>query len=253
MNASANAPGSGDKDLKTEAKAAGDKAAEHASDTAARLREKAAEAASAARAEAEEHVDEARGQAASEVDKIADALRKAAHDLHDGSPQARVIGQVAEGLADAAETFRSKDLAEVGHDITDLARRNPMMFLGGAALLGFAVTRFVRASSRRGTTDSFGRSMDRGRDYARSGPQMYRGDTTAPRDYSRSGASGSGSMPGSAAGSTGSAQGTAPGSTGASGTGAGSPGATKTAGTSGMGSSTGSTGPATGPGTGDRT
>lgn len=246
MNASENSPGSGDKDLKTEARAAGDKAAEHASETASRLREKAAEAASAARAEAEEQVDEARGKAAGEVDKVADALRKAAHDLRDGSPQARVIGQVAEGLADAAETFRTKDLVEVGHDITDLARRNPVMFLGGAALLGFAATRFVRASSRRGTGDTFARHRGDDRDYGRSGPQMYRGDATAPRDYTRPGASGSGSMPGSAAGSTGSPQGATSGSSGPSGaSGMGGSGTTP--------STRPATGPATGPGTGDRT
>jgi hypothetical protein len=32
-------------------------------------------------------------------------------------------------------------------DISDYARRNPLVFLGGAALVGFALTRFAKATS----------------------------------------------------------------------------------------------------------
>ena len=44
--------------------------------------------------------------------------------------------------------MRDKDLGEVAGDVSDFARRNPLAFLGGAALLGFAGTRIARASER---------------------------------------------------------------------------------------------------------
>lgn len=111
------------------------------------IREKASEAAAAARDHAAERADSAKNSVAREVDDVASALRTAADQLRSGTPQARTFGRMAEGLADASESLRDKDLVEMTHELNDFARRNPLAFLGGAALLGFAATRFARATA----------------------------------------------------------------------------------------------------------
>lgn len=139
-----------------------EKAAKEASETTRtigdELRGKSSEAAQAAkdaaRTQAERLRSEAylrgetyRDQAADETDKVASALRRASADLNAGSPQERFVGQVAEGVADAADRMRGMTLDDAARETTAFARRHPAAFLGGAALLGFAVARFLKASS----------------------------------------------------------------------------------------------------------
>ena len=92
---------------------------------------------------------------------MAKALRDASQNLRDGSPQARAFAQIADGLADAADAVRNRDVNELAGDLTGFARRNPLAFLGGAALLGFAATRFAKASStpRPQADDSYGSTV----------------------------------------------------------------------------------------------
>ncbi|SPJ23386.1 hypothetical protein [Palleronia abyssalis] len=101
------------------------------------------------RDEAGRQADHAQGRVASEAGNVADALRKAAEASRDGSPQERTFGQVADAMADVSEAIERKDLGELMDDASDFARRNPVAFLGGAALLGFAASRFAKASSHR--------------------------------------------------------------------------------------------------------
>lgn len=91
--------------------------------------------------------EEVKDGAASEIDNISSALRSAAEKSREGSPQERTFGQAAEALADFSDTVRNKDLGQLLSEVNTFARRNPMAFLGGAALLGFAATRFAKASS----------------------------------------------------------------------------------------------------------
>ncbi len=98
--------------------------------------------------------DDAKGVAATEVSNLASALRKAAQESRDGSPQERTFGQIADTLADASDAIMNKDLGTVVADAGDFARRHPLTFLAGAALAGFAVSRFVKASERNSTASN---------------------------------------------------------------------------------------------------
>ena len=91
--------------------------------------------------------DAAKSSAADEVSSVASALRTAAEEMRSGSPQERTFGQIAEGLADASDAMRNKDLNEMVQDVSTFARKNPLVFLGGAALVGFVAARFAKASS----------------------------------------------------------------------------------------------------------
>jgi hypothetical protein len=104
------------------------------------------DAAEAARDMASEQTERAKGAVADEVSSVAHALRTAADDLREGSAQERTFAQIADTLADTAEAIRGKDLGEMVREATDMARRHPMTFLGGAALLGFTAVRFAKAS-----------------------------------------------------------------------------------------------------------
>ncbi len=54
---------------------------------------------------------------------------------------------MADSVADAAERMRGMSLNDVARDTTDFARRHPAAFLSGAALVGFAAARFLKASA----------------------------------------------------------------------------------------------------------
>lgn len=141
-------------------------------------RETAQEAAGAVREEAARRADSAKSGVADEVSDVASALRKAADNMRDGSPQERTFGQIAGGLADVSDSIRGKDLGEMASELSSFAKRNPMLFLGGIALAGFAATRFATASARR--------DSDTGSAQPQSSSQVYAGRQTsgAPADFS---------------------------------------------------------------------
>lgn len=125
------------------------KAKDTAADVGDSARETAQNAAGTVRDEAARHAESAKDGVADEVSDVASALRKAADDMRNGSPQERTFSQIAGGLADVSESIRGKDLGEMANELSGFAKRNPMLFLGGMALAGFAATRFATASARR--------------------------------------------------------------------------------------------------------
>jgi len=160
------------KDLKAKAKSVSE-------DLGNSARETAQDAASAVREEATRRADSAKSGVADEVSDIASALRKAANDMRDGSPQERTFGQIAGGLADVSDSIRGKDLGEMANELSSFAKRNPMLFIGGIALAGFAATRFATASARR----DHGSDDDRDIAEPQSASQVYAGRQT-PGAYS---------------------------------------------------------------------
>lgn len=89
----------------------------------------------------------AKADVADEVQDVARALRRASEELRGGSAQERTLGQISSSIADASDMIRDKDLGEIVQMASRVARENPMLFLGGAALLGFAISRFAKASA----------------------------------------------------------------------------------------------------------
>lgn len=103
-------------------------------------------------AEVKSQANDAKDTVADEVGDVATALRRASEELRGGSVQERILGQIAGTLADGSDALRDKDLGELIHSANRIARENPALFLGGAALLGFAISRFAKASSDHGTS-----------------------------------------------------------------------------------------------------
>lgn len=91
--------------------------------------------------------DDAKSGVADEVKDVANALRRASEELRGGSAQERTLGTIAGSLADVSDSIRNKDFGEIVQMVSKVARDNPVLFLGGAALLGFAASRYAKASS----------------------------------------------------------------------------------------------------------
>jgi hypothetical protein len=119
---------------------------ESAKAAAAAASEMAHEAAETAMSKISDKTTEAKDGLASEMHDTAAALRRAAREVRDGSPQGSTFSYLAEGLADMADTVKDKNVSDLTGIVTTFARQNPLAFLGGAALLGFAATRFAKAS-----------------------------------------------------------------------------------------------------------
>ncbi len=104
-----------------------------------------AQAKAAATQEAVAQADKAKHATASKVQQAADAADAAASQLDPASPQAEAMSQVAAHIEGFASQLRHADVREIASQATDMARRNPMLFIGGAAIAGFAVARILKA------------------------------------------------------------------------------------------------------------
>lgn len=89
-------------------------------------------------------------EAARQVEQTADAAGAAARAADPGSVQAQAANQVASHLEGIAEQIRTTDINETVRKVSDFARQNPALFIGAAAVAGFAATRFLKARSPEG-------------------------------------------------------------------------------------------------------
>lgn len=105
--------------------------------------------------------DEMRGNIAEEGQRMAYSLREAAGQ-GGGGVQARVLETVASGVEAVSDQIASRDLSGLMTDVTAFARRNPAVFVAGAAVAGLVLARLAaqagRAQQSGGMPDSYGRS-----------------------------------------------------------------------------------------------
>jgi hypothetical protein len=115
-----------------------------------------------ARSAATEKAGEAKDQAADEIARTARGLRTAADEM-EGSPlQQDLLREAADGLQQIAQAVQGKSLGRMAAELSDFGRQNPVGYLGGAALVGFALARFARASTS--GTDNVGAEPQRQRE-----------------------------------------------------------------------------------------
>ncbi|MFP4239357.1 hypothetical protein [Rhodosalinus sp.] len=95
--------------------------------------------------EANARVSEATDGAAREAERAARAASDAAADYPSDRLEVRALEGVSRLLEDTASSLRSTDLDTVSRELTRFARRNPVSFMAGAAAVGFAAARLLRA------------------------------------------------------------------------------------------------------------
>lgn len=101
-----------------------------------------------ARRSAEELAEKQKDGAAARVDNVASALRGASDDMRakDEKMVANLTEAAADQLVRLSNTLTQKNLGSLVDHASDLARRHPAAFLGGAVMLGFMAARFAKSS-----------------------------------------------------------------------------------------------------------
>lgn len=143
-----------------------------------------------------DQADRVRIQAADGLHQLASTVRSASSDLSDQPAIANLATTAADGTERVASFLRETDARQMVGAVEDIARRQPLLFVGGALLLGIAASRFIKAAgggtSQRGATHGAtgygpatygGTGTDIG-GYRPTGPGAYRSDglTTDPTD-----------------------------------------------------------------------
>jgi ElaB/YqjD/DUF883 family membrane-anchored ribosome-binding protein len=123
---------------------------------------------------AEAHVSTQKDQAASALHSVAEAVRQSGDQLRQEQPQlASLANQAADRVDSASDYIRQHDVRDFVHSAEDFARREPLIFLGGAFAIGLIAARFLKASSpSRDSAGQRGYRYDAGSDARLSG---YRG------------------------------------------------------------------------------
>jgi hypothetical protein len=112
------------------------------------VREQLSNAADAAKTQAKNTYEKQKGRALDEIGTLASALRRAGDGLDHNSISSTMIDRAAGTLENVSRSMQGKDLDTIVRDVQSFGRRNPAMFLGVAAALGFVAARFAKSSSR---------------------------------------------------------------------------------------------------------
>jgi hypothetical protein len=178
----------------SESSGATDQAREKAGEVAGQAQEKAQELAGQAGEQAKQAAGQAKDRLREQVDQrstqAGEQVAGQAGDIRTIAEQLREQGkdkpaQLAEQAADRVESvggyLRDSDADRILSDVEDFARRQPWAVIAGGIALGFAASRFLKASS---SERYYGRSPQYGLPNTTTRPQ----GTTTPPDGPRTGA-----------------------------------------------------------------
>jgi hypothetical protein len=85
-----------------------------------------------------------------QLSAVSDALEKVAGELEQqDQSSAHYVRMAADGAAKLTSTVRYNDVDQILGMAQDFGRKQPVAFMGAAALLGFVASRFVLASAKR--------------------------------------------------------------------------------------------------------
>ena len=97
---------------------------------------------------AEDVASERKDAAAGRVSGLAEALEGAASSLEERGQgtEARFARQAADSLSRLAQATQGKEVEDIVGTIEDFGRRQPVAFLTGSVIAGFALSRFLKSS-----------------------------------------------------------------------------------------------------------
>ena len=95
-----------------------------------------------------QQADRGREMAADGLDKVAVTVRRLSSDMQIDQPQIANVAATAADQADkVAQYLRQTDARQIIGKVEDTARQQPLLFIGGAFLLGLAASRLIKAGS----------------------------------------------------------------------------------------------------------
>lgn len=125
-------------------------AKETASDVMVEVRDEVSALGGKAASGAKSAATSGKGLAADAVHGLADAARQMASKLDDGNAEsgnakaAEYARKAADGMDRFSSTLRDKDVDQLADDVRIAVRQNPAIAVGAAALIGFALARFLK-------------------------------------------------------------------------------------------------------------
>ncbi|MBP2548416.1 ElaB/YqjD/DUF883 family membrane-anchored ribosome-binding protein [Neorhizobium galegae] len=123
-----------------------------ARDDVASVRHAAEDGMSKVSAAASQAADQQKTYAADRVAGVANAIERVGSELEGDEPElGRMTRQMGESVQRFAEDIKGRDLGEIAGMAEDFGRRQPLAFLGIAAIAGLAASRFIGASAHRQT------------------------------------------------------------------------------------------------------
>jgi uncharacterized protein YjbJ (UPF0337 family) len=127
-----------------------DQAKQRAQQGAEQVKGAAQQGAQQARDRARDEVDRRSTEAGTQVSATADAIRQASSHLREQGQDgpARVVEQAAGHVERAGSWLQESDGDRILHDVEDFARRQPLAVIAGGVVVGFALSRLLKASSR---------------------------------------------------------------------------------------------------------
>jgi ElaB/YqjD/DUF883 family membrane-anchored ribosome-binding protein len=134
---------------------------ESSQSTTEQVKERVQDAAQQAKGQTRERlrtqIDERSTQAGEQMRSTAQAVRRASTQLREEGKEtpAKVVDQVADRAERLGTYLGDADGNKILRDVEDFARRQPWLFVGGSAVLGFLASRFLKASSSRRYQDGY--------------------------------------------------------------------------------------------------
>lgn len=127
----------------------GDQVEDKATEVAGQAQEKAQQAAGQARNQVRTQIDQRSTEAGEKVSAQGSDLRAVGDQLREqgNDGPAKLADQAADHVERAGRWLTESDADKILHDVEDAARRNPWAVATGGVALGFAASRFLKASS----------------------------------------------------------------------------------------------------------
>ena len=110
------------------------------------VKQAVSEVAGQARGLVSQQVTERAGRSATDIDQVARALRQTREQLG-GNVAAPYVDKAAQQLERLSSYLRTADAKEIVRGAESFARREPLLFLGGAFAVGLLAARFLKSSA----------------------------------------------------------------------------------------------------------
>ena len=95
-----------------------------------------------------QQADKGRDMAAEGITHVADSIRRVSRDMETNQPTISNLADSAAEQADRLASYlRDNDARQMINNVEDMARRQPLLFLGGAFVLGVATARLFKAGT----------------------------------------------------------------------------------------------------------
>jgi hypothetical protein len=127
----------------------GDQVKDKATEVAGQAQEKAQQAAGQARDQVRSQIDQRSTDAGRKVSEQGSDLRAVGDQLREQGKDgpAKLADQAAHHVERAGSWLSESDADKILHDVEEAARKNPWAVMAGGMALGFAASRFLKASS----------------------------------------------------------------------------------------------------------